>query len=128
MEKEVAAMKRRLYPHSLRGLISISLTPAERDGMAPGERIVEDYCDDENGNELIMMERITDDPADKGKDYPHGTWDREYWEGFPPQIDGIVLRKKRRSIQPEEGEAVHTSGPATRKSRSVPHKELVPAI
>jgi hypothetical protein len=97
MEKEVAAMMRSLNP-PFRGLFSACLTPAERDGMGPEERIVEDYYDDENGEEVIVAERITADPSDEGQDFPHGTWDREYWDANPPRIDRIVVRRKRRVL------------------------------
>jgi hypothetical protein len=98
MEKEVAAMKRSLQKPPLRGLIGMPLTEAERGGMGPEARIVEDYYSGVDGEERIVVDRITADFADEGKDFPDGTWDREYWDANPPQIDRIAVRKKRRVL------------------------------
>jgi hypothetical protein len=113
MQKELAGMKRSLRPTRLRGLVGFSLTAAERARMKPGDRIVKDHYCDADGESRISNERITADPADEGKDFPDGTWDRAYWEANPPQVDRITFRTEVRprptpiepKSQPEEVEA-----------------------
>ena len=72
----------------------------ERDGLAAGQRVVEDYFDDADGETLIITERITVDDSDEGYDYPHGTWDRKRLDAImraPLRIDGVCWKEDRRS-------------------------------
>ena len=103
LEKQLAGLVERSSPPHPKGVVwTESLEQADRDVLAPGERIVEDYYDDADGETLIIKERITADPADKGKDFKHGSWDRKYLDALNrqhPTIDGVVWRTERRSLE-----------------------------
>jgi hypothetical protein len=102
LEKQFAEMGQYSSPPHPRGIVWMEpLDQAKHDGLAPHERIVEDYCDDADEETVIIAERITADPSDKGKDFAHGTWDRKYLDAInrhPPIIDSIIWRTKRRSV------------------------------
>ena len=103
LEKQLAGLAGRSSPPHPKGIMwTESIGQADRDGLAPGERIVKDYYDDADGEALIMRERITAEPTDKGKDFKHGSWDRKYLDAInrhPPLIDRIVWRTARRSLE-----------------------------
>jgi len=59
------------------GLVGVeSFEEAERKALLPGECIVQDHYQDAAGKTVMICERITIDPADKGKRFSHGCWDR----------------------------------------------------
>jgi hypothetical protein len=68
LEKQLAGLVERSSPPHPKGIVwTERLVQAERDGLAPDERIVEDYYDDAEGETVIIRERITAEPTDKGK-------------------------------------------------------------
>ena len=102
MDKQLAELERLFQPTHPRGIVWTDfLGQAEHDGLAPDERIVEDYFDDSDGDTVIITERITDDASDEGKDFLHGTWDRKRLDAInrspARMVLRIVLKKKRRS-------------------------------
>jgi hypothetical protein len=103
LEKQLAGLKRRLSPPHPHGLVWMDrLEKAEHDGRALDERVVEDRYFDADGETVIIADRITADPSDKGKDFPDGSWDRKYLDAFnrhPPPISGIVWTTERRSLE-----------------------------
>jgi|SRR5580700_4262168 hypothetical protein len=102
LERQLAEMNQYLSPPHPRGVLWMDVIDQnKREGLALDERIVEDYYEDADGEEVILVERITSDPSDKGKDFAHGSWDRRYLDAInrhPPIIDRIVVRKKRRRL------------------------------
>ena len=103
LEKQLAGLVERSSPPHPKGIVwTERLVQAERDDLAPDERIVEDYYDDAEGETVIIRERITAEPTDKGKDFKHGSWDRRYLDAInrhPPLIDRIVWRTERQSLE-----------------------------
>ena len=84
MDKQLAELDQVFRPaFPRRAVCGEPLGQKERDGLAEGERIVEDYFDDADGETLIITERVTADDSDEGYDYPHGTWD-------PKRLDAIM--------------------------------------
>jgi hypothetical protein len=97
--KQVAALEAAYRPPHYGGLIWDYLEEAEGSVLGPNERIVEDYFQDAAGKTVIIAERISADPSDPAKDYPHGSWDPRYLDALnrnPPQYDGITWRTKRK--------------------------------
>jgi hypothetical protein len=70
-----------------------------RDALAQNERVVEDYYKNAAGETVIIAERISADPSDTAKDFPHGSWDPSYLYALnrnPPQYTGITWVTKRK--------------------------------
>jgi hypothetical protein len=103
MEKQIAKLEQRFHPapQDPHNLYSETLDQATRDGLAPNERIVEDYYQDADGGTVISRERVTSDPSDTGKNIPHGRWDREklYARFRHTYIGGITWEKKTRVVE-----------------------------
>jgi hypothetical protein len=122
IEKKVTAMKRGLRPPPLDGPILLRLTAGRRADMELGDRIVEDYYFDADGEVLISKERISADPSDQGNDFPDGTWDRAYWEANPPVYEFLtwVTARRPHSIapkgEPAPMQAVIHSDPQTERN------------
>lgn len=99
LQKQLAELHQDFHPPQPPGMVwTDALEQAERDGLAPDERIVEDYYLDAAGKEVIIKERISADPSDRAKDFPYGYWDPEYLDAFNRsyKITGIVWRTQRR--------------------------------
>src|ERR1700733_6675989 len=94
IEKQLAKLEKGFHPvHDPRIIISELLNDADRKNVKPNERIVEDYYQEPDGRTVIWKERITADPSDLGKDFPHGSWDRRELDAYyrrPHQITRIV--------------------------------------
>jgi hypothetical protein len=101
MDKQLAELDRVFRPAFPRGAVYREpLGKAKRDGLAAGERIVEDYFDDADGETQIITERITAIDSDEGYDYPHGTWDATRLDAVMRAsfgMDGLRWKTNRRS-------------------------------
>jgi hypothetical protein len=97
-QRQLDALELALNPPDVRGLIWRLRLSQAPDCLAPGKRIVEDYYTDTDGTSVIIAERITSDPSDKGKDYAHGSWDRKWLDSLnrhPHEVTGIVWTTER---------------------------------
>ncbi len=75
LAKRVARLEQLSLPSV--GLVWLeSFEEAERKALLPGECIVQDHYQDAAGKTVMICERITIDPADKGKCFSHGCWNR----------------------------------------------------
>jgi hypothetical protein len=104
MEKQIAKLEKGFHPvHDPKIIVPEPLSDAARKKVKPNERIVEDYYQEPDGRTVIWKERITADPSDMGKDFPHGSWDRRILDAHyrrPGQITRIVCERKTRAVIP----------------------------
>ena len=81
-------------------MLLVNLEPAERAGLTPEQRIVQDHYEDAEKELVMIRERITSDPCDIGLCFPEGTWSRgairQYRESarYPPTK--IIWKSARR--------------------------------
>src|ERR1700735_4926867 len=104
VEKQIAKLEKGFYPvHDPNIIIPELLSDAARKNLKPNERIVEDYYQNADGGTVIWKERITADPSDMGKDFPHGCWDRRILDAIyrvPHQVTRTVWERKTRTVTP----------------------------
>jgi hypothetical protein len=100
-EKRVAALEVRFCAPRSPGLVFTQpLDPAERAGLGPGQRIVEDHYLDAAGKKAMTRERITENPSDLGKRFLDGSWDSLYldrWKIGPKESIRVVWVKSDRT-------------------------------
>ena len=110
MEKQIAKLEKGFHPvHDPNIIVPERLSDADRKNVKPNERIVEDYYQEPDGRTVIWKERITADPSDMGKDFPHGSWDRRIFDAHhrhPGQITRIVCERKTRAIAKDKPQSV----------------------
>jgi hypothetical protein len=104
LEKQIAKLEQHFHPIRDPNLIlPLPVTDAVRNNLAPNERIVEDYYQDTGGETVMWEERVTTDPSDMGKDFPHGAWDRRRFDADyrrSHQVTHIVWERKTRAKTP----------------------------
>jgi hypothetical protein len=117
MDKQLAELDRVFRPTCPPGVqFREPLGKAKRDGLAAGERIVEDYFDGADGETVIRTERITAIDSDEGYDYPHGTWDTTRLDTIMRssfRIAGLRWKTNRRSSRIAPTASVPKSGRPT---------------
>jgi hypothetical protein len=83
LERRVTSLEQQMHPPLGRGLSwLLPLDAAKRNGLTPGQRIVEDDYENDEGETLMSVERITSDPSDIGKRFLDGSWNRKAFEQY----------------------------------------------
>jgi hypothetical protein len=99
LEKQLAELHQDFHPPHPPGMVwTDALEQAERDGLAPGERIVEDYYLDAAGKEVIIKERISPIPPIRRRTFRMAPGILSIWTPSIAHIklQGIVWRTQRR--------------------------------
>ena len=125
IEKQIAKLEQGFNRHQDPNLtFRESLGQAVHAGLAPNERIVEDYYQAADGITLITLERVTADPSDMGKDVPHGSWDHNklYARFRHTPIRSICLREKSERLA---GGTQNPKVPATQSLKIEETKALI---
>jgi hypothetical protein len=81
-------------------MFDVGVSQDVRDDLAPNERVVEDHFQNADGETVITLGRVTANPSDMGKDFAHGSWDRDrlYARFRHTIINGISWERPQRVI------------------------------
>jgi len=110
LERRLAKLEQRRKqraPYERRLVWSIRLSPAEKAGLKPGQRIVQDHYEGAEGNTVRTSERISDDPSDIGLCYTARDWNSKAFErkdrGRHGQAGVIWTPFRRPLVNPKGG-------------------------